>query len=49
MLNGIADGHTARAQDIAQSSTADIGMPVAYASVIVHASAERQPLVKTAL
>jgi aldehyde dehydrogenase (NAD+) len=49
LLNRIADGHTARAQDIAQSSTADIGMPVGYASVIVHASAERQPLVTTAL
>lgn len=41
LLNRIADGHAARAQDMAQSITADIGMPVTYARVIVHASAEQ--------
>ncbi|MGQ2956051.1 MAG: aldehyde dehydrogenase family protein [Agrobacterium sp.] len=41
LLSRIADGHAARAKDMAQSITADIGMPVAYASVIVQASAEQ--------
>lgn len=33
LLNRIADGHAARAEDMAQSITADIGMPVAYTGV----------------
>ncbi|PDS46338.1 aldehyde dehydrogenase family protein [Rhizobium anhuiense] len=41
LLNRIADGHAARAEDMAQSITADIGMPVAYARVIAQASAEQ--------
>lgn len=39
LLNRIADGHDARAEDMARAVTADIGMPVAYARAIVQVGA----------
>jgi aldehyde dehydrogenase (NAD+) len=39
LLNRIADGHEARAEDMARAVTADIGMPVAYARTVVQAGA----------
>ncbi|EPP0044750.1 aldehyde dehydrogenase family protein [Pseudomonas aeruginosa] len=41
LLNRIADGHGARAEDMARAVTADIGMPVAYARTIVQVGAEQ--------
>ncbi|MDX4953656.1 aldehyde dehydrogenase family protein [Delftia acidovorans] len=41
LLNRIADGHAARAEDMARAVTADIGMPVAYARAIVQVGARQ--------
>lgn len=39
LLNRIADGHDARAEDMAQAVTLDIGMPIGFARMTVQAGA----------
>lgn len=41
LLNRIADGHDARAEDMARAVTADIGTPVAFARTIVQVGADQ--------
>jgi aldehyde dehydrogenase (NAD+) len=49
LLNRIADGHEARAEDMARAVTADIGTPVAYARTIVQVGAGQFRLLAKAI